>query len=366
MGDESTTYPGADGGKFSGDGAASADAGAAPASLSPDLNPTDNGVIIVHAGGVGAFRLCFENDLDNLPQPDSTVMPEANVVGVEVGSAVRLPPFKGPPGQVFLFEEALIRGAYPTFGGAGKGSTCRKLLESAATHSLALSVGTIATDFSHGVQLAVVRGCTPPTLSRTYTTAECGADYEPSTGNLSITAMTLQPFARNNTSTLPAQVVHLSQALESARGNQTLKIGFGAGETITETIASNPPLFGGPNPASPIELSYQPSVTASYATTGFRIALSAGGAPDTVVFKQSLAEVQKLSAPRDLPTTYYAQASNYVLLLLGAPAPAADAGDAGPSDDLRGLHLLAVPVVAPKEDGGPDGAAPATTAADGG
>src|SRR5262245_40618969 len=50
--------------------------------------PTATGVLLVHAAGFPSFRLCFEHFPDQAPQPDENVMPEANVVGVEVGSLV--------------------------------------------------------------------------------------------------------------------------------------------------------------------------------------------------------------------------------------------------------------------------------------
>src|SRR5688572_20747864 len=54
--------------------------------------PTGSGVVVVHSAAFPSFRLCFSNHLGLRPQPDSTVMPEANLVGVEVGSAVRINP----------------------------------------------------------------------------------------------------------------------------------------------------------------------------------------------------------------------------------------------------------------------------------
>ena len=68
---------------------------------------------------------------------------------------------------------------------------------------------------------------------------------------------------------------------------------------------------------------------------------------------ESLADIQKSSSPRDIPPSYYATASNYALLVLGDPN--AKLADGGPdTDDRRALHVLAVPVVEPKSDGGAD------------
>src|SRR3954463_16421213 len=64
-----------------GSGSSGADSGARDPSLkpTPDNGPVDNAVILVHAAKAQSFRLCFENELERRPQPDSQVMPDANV-----------------------------------------------------------------------------------------------------------------------------------------------------------------------------------------------------------------------------------------------------------------------------------------------
>ena len=54
-------------------------------------------------------------------------MPNANVVGVEVGSAVRIAPLKkGAPGVVYLLSEPVIRASYPP--GVTNGPTCDTMI----------------------------------------------------------------------------------------------------------------------------------------------------------------------------------------------------------------------------------------------
>ena len=93
-----------------------------------------NGVVLVHAASFPAFRICFEGTKEELPLPSTDVMPESNVVGVEVGTAVRLPPLSTagarPLGRAFVFPELALRGLYPTFGGFGAGPTCENSLAS--------------------------------------------------------------------------------------------------------------------------------------------------------------------------------------------------------------------------------------------
>jgi hypothetical protein len=334
------------------------------AGMPADLGPVDNAVILVHAAKSQAFRLCFENELDRRPQPDSQVMPQANVVGVEVGSAVRIGPLSGAPGRIFLFEEPLIRALYPQFGGAGVGPTCRQLVATQGLGNLAVTLGTVTTDLSHGVHLLVVRGCPANTPGNTYSIAECGGGWGPAKSNLAVTELTLSGYKRPDGSTLPTQVVNLSQALESERAGGQVAITFGdltAPGASLASVAASAPLFGPAVPAAPAMLSYASSDLAGYDSVGFRVQLTGadGGAP-THLLDESLARIQKLSSPLDLPPTYYAAASNYALLMLGDPN--AVPADGGAGDDLRSLHFLAVPVIAPKDDAGADGGSTADAA----
>lgn len=343
-------------------GGTAADGGMKGSDLGPSAatpGPVDNAVILVHAAKSQSFRLCFKNELDRRPQPDSDIMPEANVVGVEVGSAVRLGPLRGAPGEIFLFDEPLIRAFYPQFGGAGTGPTCGALLSSSNEISkLAVNLGTIDKSLATGVHLLVVRGCPGNGPLRSYSVGECGGDWTALKGNLGISEIELSGAERPKTGTLPAQVVNLSQPLDGTRAGRDVVISFGdlAGTNAKlVTVTSNPPLFGAAAPAQPAQLTYPADDPAIFGTSGFRISLASKGADagQTTVLDQTLERVQELSAPRDVPPTYYAAASNYALLLLGDPG--AKLGDGGvDTDDRRRLHLLAVPVIETKSsaDGG--------------
>ena len=351
-----------------------ADSGATgfgPSSSKPgDLAPVDNAVIMVHAAKAQSFRLCFKNALDRLPQPDSQVMPDANVVGVEVGSAVRIGPLKGAPGDVLLFEEPLIRAYYPQFGGAGVGPSCNALLANQSLGNLAVNLGTVTTDLSKGVHLLVVRGCSANTLVRSFSVAECGATWTPTGGNLSVKEITLPGATRPSNGILPAHVVNLSQPLDSTKAGRNLVVSFGdlsKPDTDLVNVATNPALFpDSQGQDQSAQLAYPTGDDSVYASLGFRVSLvdPAGAGTSTKVLDESLASIQSQSSPRDVPPTYYAAASNYALLILGDPA--AKLPDGGPdTDDRRNLHILAVPVIDPKDDAGTDsGTAP--TPSDGG
>lgn len=326
------------------------------------LAPTGNAVILVHAAKSQPFRLCFGNELDRRPQPDSQVMPEANVVGVEVGSAVRIGALRGPPGEVYLFEEPLLRPHYPVSDGLGAGPTCRRLLDSGDLSKLASKLGPVDTNLAQGVHLLVVKGCSKNTLLKTFSVAECGTDWTSANGNLSVAEIQLRGASRSSAGVLPVQVLNLSQPLESARGARDVVVSFGElsrDDSAHVVLAPHVALFDAPHPKDPVTLPYASSDTTVYESIGFRVRLAKspgdagpdGGGPSTRMLDESLAHIQKLSSPRDVPTTYYAAASNYALLLLGDPAAKLDDGGAD-DDGRRRLHFLAVPVIGPKGDGG--------------
>ena len=324
---------------------------AGPSDAVGELGPSDNGVILVHAAQGPSFRLCFRNEVDRLPQPDSKVMPEANVVGVEVGSAVRIGPLRGAPGEVFLFPEPLIR-SLPS----ANRTTCQALLSHPTLSQLAVSLGTVDADLSRGVHLLVVTGCPAKSALHTYTKEQCGDSYEDEGGNLAVRTLALQGGARSTPDELPTQVVHLSQALEQSRAGRTIIVSFGditSNSARHVSLAEGPELFGALRDleAPP---RFDPTEEAIYAERGFRVSLGADAGAPVVLAQQSLADVQRMSAPRDVPPTYYGAASNYVLLLLGDPEPR-DPVDGGPVDDeLRKLHFLAVPVIEAAPDAGVD------------
>lgn len=314
----------------------------------------DNGVIIVHAAQSRAFRLCFASALGALPAPDAKLMPEANVVGVDVGTAVRIDPLAGPPGDVFVVDEEAIRGLYVP------GQTplsCQTLLSLQLGKSAAVNVGSVTADLSRGIHLLVVTGCPADPLGlQKHSTARCGATWTKDDGNLHVVHKGLQGFPRGTPGQLPVQVMHLSQPLEATRAGRPMTVEFGKvpGMTASDAIvATGVELVTDPAPGTPSGVPLDDSDAAVYGDVGFRVRLGAlGDAGAETVLEQSLASIQALSAPRDVPPSYYAKASNFVLLLLGDPTLQADAGA---EDPLRRLHLLAVPVVEPKADAGADG-----------
>jgi hypothetical protein len=331
---------------------------------SPEAAAAADGVVLVHAAEFPSFRLCFEHLPELAPQPDSVAMPQANVVGVEIGSVVRIDPL-AVPGKIYVIPEARVRSTVGSEGGATCGEricepndtrqTClRPNLDYQEAGELLEPVG------SSGVELLSIAGCggqgylTPLGVDP----AGCGEGWDPVAGNLASRVLRLVPTSSDGA--LPVQLVHMSSALEAYAGEGTIDVTFGplASEApLAQPVASSPPLFEASEPTS---LSLEASDDAVYASHGFRITTTGGGRPPLAI-DQSLAAVQELSAPRALPNEYYRAASSYVLVLLGDPRFAREDGDAGPTyDPRRAVHLLAVPVIDPDRDAGapPDGSEP--------
>jgi hypothetical protein len=313
-------------GSFGVDGGTTSDAGPIPA----------NGIVIVHAASFGAFRLCLESALGRQPIPSADLLPDSNLLGVDVGSVVRIDPLPDAPQTIWAFAVADIVSLYPP----GKpGLTCKQLLDTVPSQQ-AHEVANITDDLSNGVHLLVLEGSL--------------ADQD-----LHIEKITLSAFSRME-NTLPVQVVPLSRDLPARAGNRAIGVATGllpsdAGDAgdggRLDPFVEGPLPFGIVAPKIPVELPYEPQEEIAYATSGFVVTLGrpldagtdAGDAgPREIVFAQSLADIQRLSAPRVLPAAWFDAASSYVLLLLGS-AQETDAA----ADELMRLHFVAVPLAAP-------------------
>ena len=352
-------------------GDASDDAGARPPSTRNDAGPSDasagappvgsaSGVVLLHAASFPAFRLCFENYPELRPQPDQAVMPQANVVGVEVGSVVRIGPLERPPGKVYAIIQSEAR-ASPTDPG---GKACGALIAEDLTLNLQYhEAGELTAPLGVGeVTLLGLTGCGGKPISDKLgvDADDCGPDWDIVAGSLRARTLTLLPTVAATPSSLPVQIVHMSSLLEAARANgEELDVTFGllldagVGERLEQDVAISPPLF---DASAATTLAVDQTTETTYGTHGFRIGLRSDGGAPSFTFDQSLAEVQDLSSPQTVPTTYYLAASNYALLLLGDPRIRRTLADGGPNagwDPRRAVHLLAVPVKEEADAGEP-------------
>lgn len=345
--------------------------GTMPGDGAPSNGPVATGVVLVHAAVFPAFRLCFSNMPNQVPLPDSKTMPEANVVGVDVGSVVRIDPMVAP-GDIYVIDQNTVS--------ARPGSTDDKLcgdlicpVGQQGTTCLKpgrdyVQAGRIDEPLGQArVSVLSISGCGSDDILTNavgISSTGCGADWDSLRGNLRSDVLTLSPDGQSTNSFLPVQLVHLAPLVELARGDGELSVSFGAlgVDGGTEPFATNPELF---SIDSSRELTFDKNDGGVYASHGFRIALRGtddAGTDGGVSFvrDESLAEVQALSSSKELPTDYYKAASNYALLLLGDPRvqEKLDDGGANPAyDSRRAVHLLAVPVRDPDAgaDAGPDG-----------
>lgn len=306
-----------------------ADGGRGPADEAVD------GVLLVHASyNLPPFRVCFDDRPSLAPQPDAKLMPQSNLVGLEVGSAVHIPRLRGDtPAPVKttlrIYLESALRFRSPQ-------TTCGSL----ANDKLLVegkSVWTVPFDgvkmFSDvGVYMLAIEGCVGDG-SASATKAVCGQGFVgPSTPNLRATVIKLATPQRSPGQFF-AQGLVVSDAIRSATPAPSLAFGaLGATAPIAADLRKQTP-----QPEIPAALPLPAGDPAVFDNYGFEARV---GAAKPVV--QSLAETQSLTDPRLLPREFYTFPSNFVLLLLGDPA-------ASPSDVGRAPHVIAVPVRDPEE-----------------
>jgi hypothetical protein len=338
--------------------------------------PTASGVLLVHAAAFPSFRLCFSNFPDLAPQPDSNVMPEANVVGVEVGSLVRVDPMLAP-GTVYVIRESEVRSTPGETNPVKCGElllppgqkTDRSLLLDSDYHVATVIDRPLGQD---QVSVLAITGCGNQVFLSDLglSSASCGAGWDVVHGNLQAKVVDLRTTVDGATATrLPVQLFHMSQALDAFNGDGGTAVSVSYGELAPGADPLGQPVPGGTLfvPGMQTALRIDQTDPAIYGTHGFRVTAKSGSA--TFSTDQSLAAVQELSSPRELPTSYYRAASNYALLLLGDPTHAPTFADGGANplyNPRQSVHLLAVPVLDPSKadagpDAGPDAEAPGST-----
>lgn len=346
--------PSADAG-VGGEGGTFPDSGSADAGGAIDANA----IVLVHAASFPAFRICFMGASDDPPLPSAEVMPESNVVGVDVGTALLLPPRSERLGQAFVYLESYLR---PFYTASGTGPTCASLLNGNGTKSAAIPVGSVTENLARGVHALVLGGCRDATKDPTAGADACGDDWDPATGNLRLRTLTLQAYARLG-ARLPVQLVQLSPSLDRSAAGRALGVAFGSldggAAAMPSPFVEGAVPFGEAVPRPPAQLDYASTDVSSYATTGVFVTL--GGPVDDaglpldagddasardVLLVQSLADIQRRSSPRSLPSDWFAADASYVVLSVGDLDPRLPGG-ARDDDPRRALHLLAVPLATP-------------------
>lgn len=338
--------------------------------------PVSDGVLIVHAATYNSFRLCFENRPKDLPQPDSTIMPDSNIVGVEVGSIVRIDKLDlvdgKPPGKVYVVREQRIRDLGDT-----EPKTCGQLIlpDNIAKSPLKPEDYLLAGELKEAVgvktaEVLAITGCGTknqiksldntlnPDLTR------CGGEYNESEGNLVSTVIALQAsFDHPSPTEIPIQLYNVAPAIEALGG--TVSVAFGS---TTEGGGKDLGIKSKFTAGAQTNIDVEQNKTETYGKLGFNVKVD-NLAAGPLAFSQTLADVQSLSSPSDTPTTYYYAASNYALLLVGDPSHKATLAGGGTNpiyNPRRALHFLAVPVLDPTKDAGAPAADASVPIADGG
>jgi hypothetical protein len=355
----------ADGGGVSAD---STGAGA-PAPQQPS-----NGVMLVHAADFPALRVCFEGRPGARPIPDTTTMPDANIVGLDIGTGIRLAPIRNdrPLGKVFVIEvdPGRIRN-----GGFDENATCGELIcepgngrcltagRDYATVSAPIGESALGVD---KLTILAIKGCGNGYQIGAIgvTAGDCGPTWNNLLGNVSADLIGDLALEQRPAGVLPVQLVNLSKYLDpKTQGALTVHYGDldapdagGAPEagapTLVEVIKD--PAIDEPSPTKNLPLPAADETV--YGKRGFVIERKTG-AGNAFALRTSLADVQENSSPLSLPAEYYAGSSKYALLLLGDPR-------AQTPGDPRRVHLIAVPMTDPADATETDADAGAATAGD--
>ncbi|MEO6420589.1 MAG: hypothetical protein ABIP39_14340 [Polyangiaceae bacterium] len=339
-----------------------ADAGINGGALFPGALDSSRGLILVHGSpNLPAFRLCFgtlsptgylEGSSKSIrPLPDRELMPDSNVVGVEIGSAVRLKPLNEPQigvdatAHAFAFPEVFVR------PGGGTDLPCSARICPTSSSGTCLPKDPVpgqrgfydlgplpAGATEENVQLLAIHGCVPGSADGGAGASSCGAGYDPLVGNLKLDLLPLTAYKTEKPEQFFVQVAQLSGAVVG--GPLHVRYGeLGNSATLSDLALSAD--FGDLAPAgTPRIFDLDRTAPGIYASRGFEITVG------SQKFTQSLAQIQLATAPQALPDDLYSAKSNFVLLLLGDPALSDANGNAlSPMTDPGLLvHLLVVPV----------------------
>ncbi len=323
--------------------------------------PVSEGILVVHGASLPALRLCFTRRRADPPIPLDVIMPESNVVGIDVGAVVRLPNLDGDVGDVVAFPERELRGQLTTTDGGAITSrySCGDLLDSSTFAASALAFGPASADLSRGVSVLALLGCQGSGKDARASKARCGASWTPELGNLEVVARRIKAEGRASLATLPVQIVQLSPSLDVRATGASLALRLEEGDAGVQDEIAAVFALGAPTPQVPRELALPARGALDYGATTLVIDVlrpttgsNDGGVLRERVLAQSLEEIQRLSLPEGLPPAFWSSVSSFLLLSVGELVADGELPDAG-RDPRSRLHLLAVPLAAtPARDAG--------------
>lgn len=305
--------------------------------------------LFVHASpsatNLGPVRLCWQTSAGmtmKTPFP-SSIMPASNYAGLPVGGAALLPDASELVGNGDVTLYAIDAKQLAALG-LGEKSCAQLVCQSQCAlepNKQYWKLGTVpaAAFAGGGTSIVAIEGCLYSALDPQATTDRCGADWQPTTGNLHAQVL---PVADSYAGKLAVQVAQLSpglSALLGSGGSATLSLGTAAApERAIATVGAE----GQIAPSQPVALDLDASLP-DYGQLGIRVDVGGVDAGAGNLF-MTLAQAQQLVDPSVDPVTYYGAGGTYVVAVVGDPdAPHAFAASPdGGTYDGTGLHVLVV------------------------
>jgi hypothetical protein len=316
-------------------------------------------------------RLCWASSgtlTTSVPFPGGGVMPGSNYPGVPLGGVASLSdatPLLGADLTLYAVDaENLARLEQPQLEQGIPESTCDQIICPSQQGSnptppclrynfdywpvSAITGGSVREGMANVVALG---GCFPSALDPNATATRCGPSWSALAGNLGAQILQLQPSAATGTERV-VQTAQLSPGLAALVGEGgTAVVTFGPqGGADASTVAT----VGSEGALSTPSLVSIGSSLSVYGQLGFGVDVLGfdGGAGHLWM---SLAESQQLVDPNEDPTLFFGQPRTYLLAVLGDPdaTHAFATGDA--SYDGTGLHVLVMAAPPPPVDAGDAG-----------
>jgi hypothetical protein len=305
-----------------------------------------------------AFRLCVEvNDelVTQYPYPfdGDHHLPATNFPGIAAGGQVDLEPLLdqvGPSSTVTLHavradQPSVVR-ATPTIGEVD----CSKLLygfEKLPEKDVATFENVeLGDDTSTPIRVLIIDGCRP-TDPPSLTTKQCGASYDPTTGNLRAHVMGFAPYLTMEPSTTMVYPMHLSPSLAELASEHSLELSYGdlTSEVDPISISNDVP---SDTPTMMAGTMTAPATIEEYGTNGFVLNAKNSAGDETRLVEAALANIQRVSSPYDTPQDFFTGANGLLMVFVGDASGQSETwvnadGTWNPSYDGRGLHPLAIP-----------------------
>lgn len=317
---------------------------------SPDL---DDIRLCVAAGGGGPTRW-----ITNYAIPDdvNAPMPQSNYPGIPRGGGVVLPAIRElgrGSVTVFAVRASMIIHDVP---GSANARQCGDLicatsaagcLNANAEYFQLPDVGPVP--LADGSYLLAVTGCIPSLFDPAGSVARCGPQYTPAGGNLGVTTAKLDTSAHADPNQMGAQVAQLAPGIDDAflpdgGSDAGVTVGYGplGVDDAGAPLASSLRYLG----VSALVSREVPSAMTEglFASVGVTVSVDGRATPALAL---TLAGIQKLSDPTELPDQFFKGQTSYLFAIVGDPtAPqqlTAPDGGLNASYDGHGLHVIALP-----------------------